>query len=374
MLATRIVDRYLLAECVKTWLGVIAVLVVLTLGVGFARFIGKAAAGELPAGTVLAVAAFSALENMEIVLPVSLLLAIMLTVGRLCRDNEMAALSAGGLGLAQLYRPFMVFAFLLAAIATWLSLSVAPKANVSMALLSQQFGIAAQLQAFEPGRFHTLMNGRAAFYAETVNQDTGNFESVFIRFRNEKEIETVVTAKTAAQQRDKANGKQTLVLRDGWRYEGVPGQADYRVIRFAEHGVRVDPPTQISEYDLAETDSASLFFSDDVQAKAELQRRLGIPASLLILALLALPLGHLPPRAGRYGKLIIGIALYLAYANSLRLAEVWLVQGRTPEIIGVWWVHALMLSIALILIGRRQYIFRRIFSGRSPANNAATAV
>ncbi len=369
MLKTRIVDRYLLAECVKTWFGVIAVLAVLTLGVGFAKFIGRAAAGELPAGTVLAVAGFSALENMEIVLPVSMLLAVMLTVGRLCQDNEMAALSAGGVGLAQLYRPFLIFAFLLAAIAGWLSLSVAPKANVSMALLSQQFGIAAQLQAFEPGRFYTLMDGRAAFYAESANRENGSFQDVFIRVRTEKEQETVVTARSAVQQRDEKTDRQTLVLRDGWRYEGIPGQADYRVIRFAEHGVRVDPPSQISEYDLAETDSTTLLLSDDVNAQAELQRRLGIPVSVLLLALLALPLGYLPPRSGRYGKLVLGIMLYLAYANGLRLAEVWLVQGRSPQVLGVWWVHILVLGLALVLIGRRQFVFRRL-SASTPAPDA----
>ena len=71
--------------------GAEAVLLVLTLGVGFARVIARAAAGEIPADIVLTVAGYSALENLEIVLPVSLLLAILLAVGRLCRDNEMAA-------------------------------------------------------------------------------------------------------------------------------------------------------------------------------------------------------------------------------------------------------------------------------------------
>jgi len=209
------------------------------------------------------------------------------------------------------------------------------------------------------------MDGRAAFYAESANRDDGSFQDVFIRVRNEKEVETIVTAKNAVQQRDGETGRQTLVLRDGWRYEGIPGQADYRVIRFAEHGVRVEPPAPISEYDLAETSSTTLLLSDDVKSSAELQRRLGIPATLILLALLGLPLGYLPPRSGRYGKLVIGIMLYLAYANGLRLAEVWLVQGRTPEVLGVWWVHVVVLICALILIGRRQGVFRRLFSQRS---------
>lgn len=354
LLSLRIVDRYVLAECFKTWAGVLGVLVVLTLGVGFARFIADAASGELPASTVLTVAGFSAMENMEIVLPVSVLLTILLLVGRLCRDNEMAALKAGGIGLVRLYRPVLVFAGLMAALAAALSLALTPHANAALTELGKQFGLAAQLQSFEAGRFHTFLDGRAAFYALSINDESGAFDNVFIRVRSEAGEEIVVLADSAVQQYDEATGRQTLVLHDGWRYEGTPGQADYRVIRFEEHGVRMRPPTGHADYELAAIDTGQLLGQDTVKARAEVQRRLGIPLSVLLLALVALPLGQTRPRAGRYGKLVLGVMLYLGYANSLRLAEVWYIRGDVPQVLGLWWVHGLVLLLALILIAREQ--------------------
>lgn len=354
-----VVDRYLLVECVKTWLGVVAVLLVLTLGVGFARFIADAAAGEMPLQTVFAIAGFSVLENLEIVLPVSLLLAVMLTIGRLCRDNEMAALAAGGVGLTRLYRPLGAFALVLALIAAWLSLFVAPQAESAMKQL-RGAGSAAFLQVIESGRFAVIDDGKAVFYAGEVDQGSGTMRDIFVRLRGGRgesgSGETVVTAARAVQERDAASDQRTLVLHDGYRYEGQPGRADYRVTRFAEHGVRMAAPEAAAagSSDVSEQSVAELVARDDALAAAELHRRLGVPIALVVLTLLAVPLGHLPPRSGRYGRLVLGILIYVGYANALRLAEVWIVEGQMPPAAGLWWVHAAVLALALVLLGRHE--------------------
>lgn len=363
-----VVDRYVLIECIKTWLGVAAVLLVLTLGVGFARFIADAAAGELPVETVFTVAGFSLVENLQIILPVSLLLAIMLTVGRLCRDNEMAALAAGGVGLGRLYRPFGLFAIVLTGAAAWLSLFAAPQAVRSIEQL-QGAGDAAFMQVVEAGRFTVIDNGNVVFYAGDIDTETGQMRDIFIRVRgrlgSDKPGETVVTSERAVQERETASGRRTLVLHDGYRYEGVPGQSDYRVTRFAEHGIRIEMPAAAAQSDeIAEQDTAALLARGDPAATAELHRRLGIPLSLLTLALLAVPLGYLPPRSGRYGKLVIGILIYVAYANALRLGEVWLTESQAPLVLGLWWVHGAVVVLALALIGRRQGWMRRFGSAR----------
>lgn len=362
-----ILHRYLLRECAKTWAAVIAVLLVLTLGAGFARFIARAATGELPTDVVFAVAGYSAVENLEIVLPVSLLLAILLTVGRLCRDNERAAMAAGGVGLARLYRPFLVFALLLAAAAAWLSLSVGPGAGRAMERLQDGDGTTA-LGVLEPGRFHTLLDGRAVFYAETVDTAGGLMRDVFIRVRQPaaetgEGAETVVVAERAWQRREADGGRRVLVLQDGWRHEGAPGRADYRITRFAEHGVRIAPPPAEVDFGLGEVATVELLSREDAAARAEWHRRLGVPISVLVLAILALPLGEVPPRSGRYGRLVAGILLYVGYANLLRLAEVWLAQGATPAVLGLWWVHAAVLVPALGLIVRRQGGLRAVLPG-----------
>lgn len=358
-----VVDRYLFVECLKAWLGVVSVLLVLTLGIGFARVVADAAAGSLPVETVLTVASFSLVENLAIILPVSLLLAIMLTVGRLCTGNEMAALIAGGIGLGRLYRSFGLFALILAGIAGWVSLYVAPNAVRSIHQIQNLNG-AALMQVIEASRFTVIDAGNVVFYAAAVNKETGRMRDVFVRIRGRSDKgrrgPVVVIAETAVQERDPGSGARTLVLRDGWRYEGVPGEANFRVTGFSEHGLRIQAPKGIAKVSaIAAQPTMELIRREDPAATAELQRRLSAPLSLLLLALLAVPLGYVSPRSGRYGKLVLGVAVYVAYANALRLAEVWVTQSVVPPIVGLWWVHAIVLVLAIVLIGRWEGWWRR---------------
>ena len=356
-----IIFRYLFAEVSRTWLVVAGVLVFLTLGLGFARFIADAAAGELPVNTVLELALFKLVENLEIVLPVSVLLGVLLTLGRLCRDNEMAALFAGGAGLRTLYAPFLVGAVLVAVFAGVMSIVAAPHAERALARVGAE-GATTVLQTLEPGRFRTFLDGDAVFYAEKRDGDD-NLRDVFIRVLRKSEqgqpTQTIVTADRARQQIDDDTGAVTLILDNGWRYEGNPGEADYRVIQFAEHGVQLAPPTGKQSDDVDTRATIALMQSDDPKAVAEWQQRLSVPLSILILTLIALPLGRVPPRAGRYGRVIAGVLVYVIYINAVHLAAVAVEDATLPAAIGLWWVHALALAAALVMIARENGLFAR---------------
>ncbi len=358
---TSVIFRYLFAEVARTWLVVAGVLIFLTLGLGFARFIADAAAGELPVDTVLVLAVFKAVENLEIVMPISMLLAVLLTVGRLCRDNEMAALFAGGAGLRTVYRPFFALAILVAVIAGAASIVGAPKAERAMDQIGAA-GATALLRTLSPGRFQTFLDGDAVFYAGSRDSDD-DLRDVFIRVqrdgRDDQQTQTVVTADRAREQTDPDTGRVTLVLDDGWRYEGYPGQADYRVIQFAEHGVQLAPAQDAAEHKPDAQSFATLIASDDPEAAAEWQTRVSVPLSILILTLLALTIGRVPPRAGRYARVIAGILFYVIYVNAVHLASVAVEEGSLAPVIGVWWVHGLVLAIAVVLVLREQGLFAR---------------
>lgn len=348
-----VIFRYLFGETARTWLVITAVFVFLTLGIGLSRFIGDAAAGQVPVDTVITLAVLSVVGNMDIVMPLSILLAIMLVVGRLCRDNEMAALMAGGAGLMTIYRPFLAMALLVAIVAGSLSLVISPYAQRTMNQLGAQTAANA-VQSIAPGRFASFDDGRVAFYAEKRDAD-GALRDVFVRVVHDNEqgkpTQTIVTADTARQQ---VGGDRavTLVLDNGWRYEGRPGEANYRMIRFAEHGVRLLPPRSIADDDDDSMSTLALMASDKGKYIATWQTRISVPLSILILALIALPIGRVPPRAGRYGRIIVGILFFVVYLNLVRLSGEALESGALPTVIGEWWVHIVVLVIAIWLIAR----------------------
>jgi len=141
-----------------------------------------------------------------------------------------------------------------------------------------------------------------------------------------------------------------MVLIDGYRYESEHGKLNYTITKFAEHRIKL--PKIISSADGTKHDAMpteQLWFSDQIVLQAELQWRLSFPLSVILLAILAVPLSHTTPRQGQYSKLVSGILIYLVYNNLLNVAKKWVERGDVSPIIGVWWVHLILAMIILIL-------------------------
>ncbi|MCK5716332.1 MAG: LptF/LptG family permease, partial [Thiomargarita sp.] len=94
---------------------------------------------------------------------------------------------------------------------------------------------------------------------------------------------------------------------------------------------------------------SDLLFKPDAALQAELQWRLSMPLTVILLAALAIPLSYSTPRQGQYGKLVIGILIYLMHGNLLNVAKKWVEHGDVSPWIGVWWTHVILLMIVLIL-------------------------
>ena len=105
--------------------------------------------------------------------------------------------------------------------------------------------------------------------------------------------------------------------------------------------------------------TAALLGSRQPADRAELEWRMSVPISVLVLAVLAVPLSRSAPREGRYAKIGIGLLAYIVYANVLSIARVWLERGVTPEWLGLWWVHAAAAAFALLLLVRQSGVFAR---------------
>lgn len=361
--------RTLLGEVARTWLIIVAVLLFMTLGIGLSQFIGDAAAGDVPVNTVVSLAALSVVKNLEIVLPISVLLAVLLVMGRLCRDNELAAMLAGGVGLVTLYRPFLALGLAVAILGGVMTLIVAPMAAQQTKVLSSE-SAASAVQSVTPGRFTSFDDGRVAFYAES-RDSKGRLHNVFVRVQHTdsdgQRTETVVTAKQARQQGNPDTHEVTLVLNNGWRYEGRPGTPDYRMIHFGEHGVQLRPPLPSASDDVDTQSTLALMASDDPKATAAWETRVSVPLSIVILALLALPIGRVPPRSGRYGRVIAGILFYVIYVNLVHLSEQAIESGALPGVIGEWWVHVLVFAVTLFFVGREAGYFVRRPRATTPA-------
>jgi len=151
------------------------------------------------------------------------------------------------------------------------------------------------------------------------------------------------------------------VLYNGRRYEGVPGEKGFLVVEFDEHGIPVRSEAKKEFVPIiAAKPTLDLLTSSDPKDRAELQWRISMPLSVLVLALLAVPLSRSSPREGRYARIGVGLLVYIIYTNLQSIARVWVEREIAPPWVGMWWVHALVLALALMLLGREAGWFYRV--------------
>ncbi|MGA2776165.1 MAG: LPS export ABC transporter permease LptF [Steroidobacteraceae bacterium] len=345
------VERYVLREVVQTWVAVTGVLVAILLANQLSRVLGQAADNQYGRHVVFDLIALGAIMNLSVIVPVSMLLAVVLTLGRLYHDSEMAALQACGFGPARLLPPLFMFAALIAVGLGWLTFFQVPAADHEVQLLRQSALKEAQFGQLDAGRFRSFSGGDAVFYAERVDED-GILHNVFVQRESAGRIE-VALAESATYSKGTADGTHLVTLYNGRRYEGAPGRADYRVIEFREHGIPIVTPTALQGTADPDTKpTVELLGSLAPSDIAQLEIRGSAPIMLMLLTLIAVPLSRLRPRQGRYARLGLAVLTYFFYSNLLSAAKVWVEKGILPPAIGVWWVHLIALALGLYLLGR----------------------
>lgn len=358
---TRILDRYIFREVTQTWFAVTAVLLFILLTNQFARVLGDVAKDKLPRDAVFQIIGLTGLQYLTILVPIGLFLSIMLALGRLYADSEMPAMMACRVGPAGIYRPLAWLILPLVAAVAWLAIDIGPQALTEIQRISAEARRQADLASIEPGKFVSGNAEGVVVYAEKV-VGPGQVENVFLQSVDSSGKMEVVIAERGEQRDSDDPNVRFFVLHNGKRYSGVPGTSKFTVMEFAEHGIPYRLP-DVSEPELEPRAmrTADLLRSTDLEELAELHWRIGIPVSTLILALLAVPLSRSQPRQGRYGRIAIGLLVFIIYFNLMSAAKAWMEQGTVPPGVGIWWVHGLMLSFALGLIGIQNGVHRRIF-------------
>lgn len=361
----RVLNKYVFREALQAWLSVTGVLLFVLLSNQFARVLGDAAKDKIPKQAVFDVIGLTALQYLTIIVPFGLFLAIMLAVARLYQDSEMAAMMACRVSPGSLYWPLGWLALPLAALVGYLALVTGPNAIQTVERIGVEAKRNVDLAAIEPGRFIQSGADGAVIYAESVEED-GSLKNVFVERRTPNGSVELVVAARGYQRITEDASRRFVVLENGERYEGRPGSTEFRIFEFREHGIPYDLP-EVRDLEL-EPDAMSvreLLATKSPASSAEIQWRVSIPIAVLVLAFLAVPLARTQPRQGRYGKLAVGLLVYIIYFNLLGAAKVWVEQEKVSPLIGMWWVHLLIIALGLYLYASHYGYIARLLNRRS---------
>jgi lipopolysaccharide export system permease protein len=344
-----IVQRYILRRVLAHFASVTIVLFGIVIVLQFTRVLARAAADRFPFDLFLSLVTWGAAQNVSIILPIGLLIGIVLALGRLHEDHEMAAMAACGVPSSSVVLPVLLVVTITATSLGWLSIVYNPKAAAQVDTdkrLALQLGSYANLR---PGEFRSFESAGLVVYARDVTE-SGELLGLFVD-RVVQDKETVIVATRGRIQRNPDRTPAAILLDDGTYYDVASQTPRQSYMHFGELRIPIQQPVlggASTRLDALPT--ATLLSSDRLPEVAEWHTRMAWPVMALMLGAIAVPLSRLRPRQGRYGRAALAIFIYFVYANLLTAGGTWLASGRTPAWAGLWWVHALVGATALATV------------------------
>lgn len=353
-----IIDRYLIRELYKTFLGVAVVLVLIIFANNFVLSLEKIVIGQFSSDVLIQLMTFELLEMVNFIIPPAFFFAILISLGRLYRDSEIIAMQASGVGPETLYKSYLIGAIPVIIATLLMVLYTLPWAHYSMAQLeANQDRDNTTFASIEVGKFQEIQNGETVFFAASEGDKPGELRDVFIQNRRNGKL-GIISAKEAYQLIDKETEQHYLVLKNGYRYMGEPGQNTYTTSSFYEYGIRIRPLEQKqAKVPVKALPTAELWQSSNPQHRMEMQFRYSIPLAVLALTFLAIPLSRSMPRQGIYGRMLVAFVVYFTFMNLHKVAEKWMEDGDSPLWLGMWWVPFVAFGVAFLIETRDRYAY-----------------
>jgi lipopolysaccharide export system permease protein len=349
-----IVNRALIREVLQTSVAVTFVILSIFVVVRSLGFLQQAVRGDVPVEAVLTLVVLKTIGYLDVIIPLMMYIAILMVLGRWNRDNEMIILAASGVSPVNFLKPLSILALTIGGVVALFSFWLTPMAIKKGFDVEQEYRNRSEVAGVIPGTFMETKKGRGVYFVEDFDRKADRYENVFV-YKSSFGKEGVVVSRYAFQRNDEVTGDRFLVLRNGTRYEGSPGRQDYRIVDFETYALRIEPKSYISSLPPVKGRPTTVIFGDQHPALiSEWHWRIAKVIMVPVLAVFALTFSFVNPRQGRLPSMIMAFMAYFLYTNVLGFSVAMLSKSRFDPNVGLWWVHAIFLFIAAVLLYRRQ--------------------
>ena len=362
-----ILTRYLTRQVLTTTALVLGFLVVMLLGGRLIRYFGMAAEGGLQVSVLFRLIGYNLPYFLELILPLSFFVALMLVFGRLYADSEMATLNASGISRGHLGRLLIPLTLVLFLFEGYLSLIAKPWGVRQSQNIWQNQSVVQIFDLIRPREF--ISSGNYHLYVGEIGTDRKYLADVIVvqsDTRDQSNTKDVLIYANRATQVLGDDDTIQLDLHQGRRYEVDPVTRNYNQIGFERYRISLDVhkssdqrPTKIEAWQLQE-----LVREPTKEARAELGYRMSLPWLMWLAIVLALPLSYTKPRQGRWAKLVPAVLIFVACALIL----ISLKNPIEKQKVSVWlYPVVLMVFFALAFYGNyhRHWMMKRKLDKRN---------
>ncbi|MGY2895158.1 LptF/LptG family permease [Deinococcus sp. UYEF24] len=341
-------------------------------------FISSQFLGGVPAGLIAKWIGYQLPDTLVKVLPMGVVLMVVVAFGRLANERELVAIQSGGIGLGRIARPVAVIAGLVALLAVWLSLWVAPRANVETRglywdtltrsglsqLVGKQVdlgaGLSLYLGGYDAGK-RQLQGVRVERWTRDdpkqgtlVFADQGTFEGNVLRLTGYS-VYTLNYAQIPALNKVTDPAALPAAVQQVFTAVSLPDSPTAalsldtglsRKQTLAQYADAIGADAEGFPELITKLTAPGVSVADRQAARRELNRKIALPLGNLVLALAALPFAL---RFGRSLGVSLGIALMIAVAYYLLFVVGITVAGAMPGLPepGIWLANVVFLLAGL---------------------------
>lgn len=341
-----LLDKMIVSSLIKTLLAVLAVIVVIIISRKFIKVLVQAIEGNIANETILSILGLNMIIAVNAFLPVAIFMAILMVLGRMYADNEMAAIASAGGGWLVIYRAVFLLVLPLSIVTAGISMIATPWAEAKIKSLVHDDRQTSGIRGITPGRFSEYRHGNLVLYTEEIDSDQ-RMRNVFVQYGSGESL-AVVNAKYGAIKNLPAGNY--LVLEQGEQIKGVPGAMDFVIEQFDKQAVLIANKSTTLRQKRDAIASHVLWRSKKLKDVVEIQKRLSVPSAVLFLSLLAVPLARIPLRATMYKNLAIAFAVYFIFGNLRRVSHSWIISKTIPVWVGYYWIYGLLFLLGSALL------------------------
>jgi len=382
----RRLDRYLISEITGPLaLGLVVYTFILLLQTFF-RMAEMIIKRGLPIPTVLELLTYSLPNILVLTLPMSLLLAVLLGVGRLASDSELIAMRATGISLYRILAPILLFSLVLGGLNFYLMRDLLPRGNTAYTRLVLETVARTLGSQFEPRVFYNEFQGKVlyVFDADPTGRD---WRGVFLADSiADPQRPTDVIVAERGRLEVSADGEQVIAQLEGAvqhtydltrpeRYETRRYERLRLLLRDRFASGERAKLSQIKDVRSMTWNEAQAVVDDPATtpqmraaARVQMHKMISFPAACPVFALMALPLAFHNRRGGKSSGFALSIGIVMLYYILVTQGEEAAIAGQLPAWLGMWLPNLVLggAGLAMIIARDRDRPLVPLFVRRSP--------
>jgi len=362
----RIIDRYVIREIIPPFLLALLVFTFILIIPFIIELAEEMIAKGVPASTILQLTVTLLPQALALTIPMSLLIGLLVGLGRLSADREFVVMMACGISPYRLLHPILVFAVICWGVTSWVMLKAMPDSNQRFREISTEIAMNRAEGEVRPRVFFEDFPN-IVLYVREIPKNGQGWLDVLAADTSNPSTPVIFLAKRGRMVVDRQARTIQMVLEEGTRHSTkLEDPTAYEVLKFDQTIVSLNPESVFPRTGPARGERELRV--DELQARAvelqqqgisphrpimEIHKKFSVPVACFVFAVLGLALGASNRKDGKLAAFVVGIAVIFAYYVIMFTAEALTKGFWIPAWLSMWTPNILLGAVAVFLLINR---------------------